>query len=137
VGWVSFKYIKTRDECIDPRFFLQDKFNTIGDTNFRPLNGSFMSISQVKGSAGNWSGLETNSRIFIPKSRRFEAPSKGKQCDKIGLGHASIDIKDLPSTERYRVASFGYGRKHVPVERDHDIPGPGRYMTPTLFDCFK
>ena len=57
VGWVSFKYIKTKDECLDPRFFLQDKFNAIGDINFRPLKNTEMTISMVKGSPLRMSGL--------------------------------------------------------------------------------
>ena len=32
---------------------------------------------------------------------------------------------------------MGYGPKHCSVERDRDIPGPGRYMTPTLFDSYR
>lgn len=48
VGWVSFKYIKAKDESLDPRFFLQDKFNTIGDINFKPLGYSSLGISQVR-----------------------------------------------------------------------------------------
>ena len=50
VGWVSFKYLKAEDECIDPRFFLQDKFNTVGGIIFKPLQDNLMTISQLKGS---------------------------------------------------------------------------------------
>ena len=49
VGWISFKYLKAADECLDPRFFLQDKFNTVGDPNFKALPGSsFLTLSQLK-----------------------------------------------------------------------------------------
>ena len=74
-----------------------------------------MGISMVRGSVGVKSPLERNSRIFIPKSERFENPAKRRESNQIGLSHASIDLKDLPSTNKYRTASFGYGYQHGPV----------------------
>ena len=57
VGWISFKFLITKDECLDPKFFLQDHFNTIGDINFRPLKNNSLTISQAKGSVSLMSGL--------------------------------------------------------------------------------
>lgn len=93
MGWVSFKYIKANDESLDPRFFLQDKFNTIGDMNFRALKNSRLTISPVRGSSTLSSHIESNSKIFMPQAQRFEDPARRKKNDKIGLGHSSIDIK--------------------------------------------
>ena len=73
----------------------------------------------------------------MAKAKRFDDPAKKVLSGKIGLTHASIDIRHLPSTDTYRTASIGYGYKHQPVERDRVVPGPGRYQIPTLFDRFK
>jgi hypothetical protein len=137
VGWISFKYLKAKEESLDPRYFLQDKFATIGDINFRPLKNASMTIADGGRSRINMSPLEANSRIFIPKSHRFDDPAKRKACDQIGIVHQSIDLKDFPSTHRYRVPSLGYGHKIMPVEHDREVPGAGRYQLPTLFDCYK
>jgi hypothetical protein len=71
VGWVSFKYLKAKEESLDPRYFLQDKFATVGDINFRPLKNASMTIADPARSRANMSPLEANSRIFVPKSQRF------------------------------------------------------------------
>jgi hypothetical protein len=53
------------------------------------------------------------------------------------IKHESVNIKDYPSTHKYKVASFGFGHKIMSVERDRDVPGSGRDQLPTLFDCSK
>jgi hypothetical protein len=138
MGWVSFKYLKSKEESLDPRYFLQDRFTTVGDVNFQPLKNASMTIADAgRSRIKMMSPLEANSRIFIPRSERFDNPAKRKKCEQIGIVHQSVDIKDFPSSHRYRVASFGFGNKIMPVERDRDVPGSGRYQLPTLFDCYK
>ncbi len=81
VGWVSFKYLKSKEESLDPRYFLQDKFTTVGDINFQPLKNASMTIADVGRSRMKMmSPLQANSRIFIPRSERFVDPAKMKKC---------------------------------------------------------
>ena len=138
MGFVSFKYLLAKDESLDPRFFLQDKFNTIGDVNFRPMRNSSLGMTEAPPSPGLMSPLEANSRIFMPKASRFEDFSwRRKKCDQIGIAHRSVDLRDFPTTNTYKVASFGKGAKIGVVERDGDIPGAGRYQLPCLFDSLR
>jgi hypothetical protein len=73
----------------------------------------------------------------MPKSQRFDNPAKKKTCEQIGITHKSVDFRDFPSHYKYRVPTLGYGYKILPVERDVNVPGTGRYQLPSLFDRFK
>ena len=102
------------------------------------MRNSTLSMAEAPSSPAQMSPVETNSRIFMPKASRFEDFSWcRKKNDQIGIAHRSVDLKDFPTTNKYKVSTFGYGAKIGLVERDKDIPGAGRYMLPCVFDSLR